>query len=369
MLFMPVIVIFYQENGFNMQQIFILLSIYSVTIAVLEIPSGFLSDVWGRKNTIILGIIFSFLGFVIYTYSYSFLNFAVAEIFLGIGQSMVSGADSALLYDSLLEINKKKEFVKYEGRMVSVGNFSEAAAGVAGGFLAEMSIRYPFYGQAIVTFIAIPAAFMLIEPSRHEALEKYNFKQILKIIKHALFDNKLLRYAIIFSSIIGCATLTMAWFAQPYFKLIGLKLSYFGIIWTALNLTVGIFSFLSYKIENKLGQKKSTWFITISIPLGYILLSFFSSLWAISLLFTFYICRGIATPILKNYINKLTKSNIRATVLSVRNLIIRLFFIILSPFLGWYTDHFTLNQALLLAGIIFSILCISTVILYFKSIE
>ncbi|MBN2519584.1 MAG: MFS transporter [Bacteroidales bacterium] len=366
MLFMPIIVIFYQENGLDEQKIANLLAIYSIVIAISEIPSGYLSDVWGRKNTIILGVGFSFLGFVIYSVSSRFMSFVVAELFLGIGQSMVSGADSALLYDSLLEMKKENKFVKYEGRMVSVGNFSEAAAGILGGILADISIRYPFYVQTGVSFFAIPAAIFLIEPSRHEALEEYNIRQIIKIVKYSLIDNKLLRYAILLSSVVGVATLSMAWFAQLYFNFIHLKLSYIGIIWTVLNLTVGVFSFLSYKVENKIGEKRALWLIAVFIPLGYILLCNFATWWGILIIFLFYIIRGIATPILKNNINKFTKSNIRATVLSVRDLVIRVFFAIIFPFLGWYNKIFNLLSAILLAGIIFLFFNLIFLLFYFK---
>ncbi len=363
---MPIIIIFYQENGLSMTQIFILLSIYSIVVAFLEIPSGYLSDVWGRKNTMIVGVIFSFLGFLIYSFSYRFMEFMVAEIFLGIGQSMVSGTDSAMLYDSLLEINKAKKFMKYEGRMVSVGNFSEAAAGIAGGLLADLSIRYPFIVQTSVAFIAIPAAFLLIEPHKHKQIQKYHAKDIIKIVKYALIDYKPLRYIILYSSIIGTATLSIAWFAQPYFKLVNLKLSLFGIIWTLLNLTVGLSSWIAYKIEAKTGMKKILIIITILAPLCYILIGIFKSIWSIAIIFAFYIVRGVANPVLKDYLNKLTESNVRATILSVRNLVIRVIFSILSPFLGWYTDKISLLSALILAGILFFIFSLIPLILYLK---
>ncbi|MBN1985009.1 MAG: MFS transporter, partial [Prolixibacteraceae bacterium] len=49
---MPVVVLFYQNNGMGMQEIFILKSIYSVAIVTMEIPSGWMADVWGRKRTL-----------------------------------------------------------------------------------------------------------------------------------------------------------------------------------------------------------------------------------------------------------------------------------------------------------------------------
>jgi hypothetical protein len=84
-------------------------------------------------------------------------------------------------------------------------------------------------------------------------------------------------------------------------------------------------------------------------------------------LYLFYLIRGYATPVLKDYINRITASNIRATVLSVRNFIIRLLFALTGPMLGWIKDVYSLPQALTLAGIIFLIFSIFTAILFISS--
>ena len=101
MLIMPIITLFYQENGLGMKDVLLLQGIYSVAIVVLEIPSGYFADVWGRKSTLIIGSFLGVLGFAIYSFTSGFWSFLVAELVLGIGQSFISGSDSALLYDTL----------------------------------------------------------------------------------------------------------------------------------------------------------------------------------------------------------------------------------------------------------------------------
>ena len=63
--------------------------------------------------------------------------------------------------------------------------------------------------------------------------------------------------------------------------------------------------------------------------------------------------RGINEPVLKDYINQLIGSDIRATVLSVKQLIGRMIFNIIGPFIGWINDLYTLQIALFMTGIIF----------------
>lgn len=369
MLYMPIVVLFYKDNGLEMRHVFILQAIYSVAIVALEIPSGYLADSLGRRVTLILGTILGFFGFLTYSFSFGFTGFLIAEVILGLGQSLISGADSALLYDTLLERGKKDLYIKFEGRMVSVGNFAEAIAGILGGLLATLSLRYPYYAQTLVAFMGIPAALSLIEPLKHKKQLKMKFADILGIVKYALHDNKELKWNIIFSSVIGAATLTMAWFVQPYFEMILLPVGLFGIFWTILNLTVGFSAMLAHKVELKLKQVKFMIGISILIPFGYIIVSRINALWGIAILFIFYIIRGLATPVLKDYINRLCDSDIRATVLSVRNFVIRVFFAIIGPIVGWYTDHYSLQAALLLSGIVFLVLAGFTLIMQLNKLK
>ncbi len=354
MLFMPFMIPFYQDNGLDLAQISLLKAIYSISIVVLEIPSGYLADILGRKKTLLIGSLLGFFGFATYSFSYGFVGFLIAEIILGFGQSLISGADSAMLYDTLDDLKRKDEYVKYEGRVISIGNISEMAAGLIGGLLVTISLRVPYIAQTAVAFIAIPASLTLIEPKKNAKVVKMGFSHILNIVKYSLVENKNLRWNILHSSIIGACSLSMATLVvQPFLKEINLPLTYFGIIWVVLNFIVGAIAFYAYKIERQLKKVKSLILISAIMPLGYIFLSQIFSYWGLIILIVFYISRGFATPVLKNYINQLTDSNVRATVLSVRNFVIRIFFAIIGPFIGWYTDLFSLQGAVFITGLVF----------------
>ena len=352
-LIMPIIVLFYQDNGLTMTQIFLLKSVYSIGMLVLEIPSGYFGDVWGRKKTLIIGTLLTTVGFSFYSFSFVFWQFMIAELILGMGQSFISGSDSAMLYDTLKSQKKESQYLKYEGRVISVGNFSEAIAGIIGGLLATISLRTPFVFQVFVSAAAIPAAFSLIEPPYSLHNRVAGFKDILKVVKFSLVDHLKLRYFIFFSSLIGAATLTYAWFIQPFLIVAKVPLPLFGVIWTLLNLTVGTTSIFAYKIERRYSQKQTTGFIYIAIAIGFLLSAVYISWWSIPVLFLFYMVRGVATPVLKDYINILIDSEVRATVLSLRNMFIRIIFAITGPLLGWFTDQYSLRAGLFAAGIFF----------------
>ena len=354
-LVIPIIVLFYEEQGLGLHEVFVLKSVYSVAAVTLEIPSGYLADVWGRKRCLFWGSVLFFLGYLLYSFTGAFSAFLCAELLLGAGQTLVNGADSALLYDTAAHYKAEQHYLRYEGRLTMIGNFAEAIAGIFGGLLAAYSLRFPFYGQAIVAFIGIPAA-LAIREYNHSRAVRNPAGEMLRIIRYSLGENKVLRYNILFSGIIGAATLTMAWFVQPILMQLQTPTSYYGVIWTVLNLTVGIAALYSDRVEQALGMRRSNGLILVVIVGGYAALALLPLTYAcLAILFLFYIVRGFATPILKGYINQMTFSEMRATVLSIRNFIIRLLFAAIAPFIGWLNDYYSLQVALLISALIIGI--------------
>lgn len=355
MVIMPVIVLFFQDQGLSLQQIMILQACYSLSLGITEIPSGYAADTLGRRKTLILGCILAFVGFSIFSISYDFWWFLIAQIFLGLGNSFISGADTALLYDSLLEVNEEDRFLKYEGRSVSIGNFAEAGAGILGGFLAALSFRYPAYAQVVVAVITIPFAMALVEPKTQTKRLERSWQSILYVVKFSLKESKILRTYIIYSAIMGIGTLMMAWLAQPFLKDIGIGMKNYGVIWALLNVLVGTIAFLAYKIDRKLSPINSMLMIGVTSVLGYVLIAQNMNYWGLAVLFIFYANRGYATPLLRNYINRHTESNIRATVMSIRSFIIRTSFAVIAPFIGWVADHQGLSSAMMAMSMIIAV--------------
>jgi MFS family permease len=359
MLFMPIIWLFYKENGLTIKDLFIIQGIYSITIAVIEIPSGYVADVLGRKNSLVIGTFFGVIGMIVYSFSFGFEGFLIAALSLGIGQSFLSGSDTALMYDSLLELNRTKDFVKLEGRTISMGNLAEAAAGFIGAyFLTQSTYRTPFYYQIGIAAIGFFIALTLVEPKSQKLKDGKTkpWKNIKKIIHYSLIENSTLRLCILYSSIMGTATLAIAWFSQPLLDVLEIEGKYNGIIFGILNLAVASTAYYAHYIENRIKTKIILVGILILVCGSYFILYSQLAFWSLGVLFIFYLVRGIATPILRDYQNRFTPSEMRATVMSIRSFIIRTLFSLVSPMIGYIADIYNLQQAFLLSGILFLVL-------------
>jgi MFS family permease len=365
-LVMPVIVLFYKSNGMGMREIFQLQAVYSLTLMFFEIPTGYFADRVGRKTSILMGTFAGVAGYLVYSLSFGFWSFVIAEVALGIGQSLVSGADSAMLCDTLLAGKQSDKYTRFEGRITSAGNFAEAFAGIIGGLLAVSSLRTPFYVQAAVAAIAIPAAVSLVEPPVITRRVRLSVHNIIAVIKQSLHSDRKLKWNTLFSAVTGVSTLTMAWFAQPLFIQAGIKVTWFGIIWAVLNVTVGLAAITAWKIEKRLGPAITVMSFSAVLVAGYIGVAILPAFAGFALLLLFFFARGVATPTLRNYVNVISASEVRATVLSIRNFVIRLLFAIIGPFLGWLTDTLSLSMAIGIAGIIFGVLIGITLFYFLK---
>ena len=334
MIVMPIIVLFFEKHALSLTQIMILQATYSFTVAVLEIPSGFFADIYGRRLSLFYGSILTFIGYLIFSFFSGFNEFFIAEILLGIGGSLISGADSALIYDTLLQLKKDEDYTKVEGKNYGIGNVSEGIAGVIGGFLAITSLDLPVYIQTFVLFFSIPISYSLVEPESSYKLAK-SIKSIWLVVKETFFEKNKLKWYIIYSSSMGIGTLSIAWFVQPFLIEIETPLFYYGIIWAGLNIITGITSYYSYLFKHK----NLLIYISLIMVISFILLGYNISMYGLIFIVFIYLIRGIITPTLRNLININSTSERRATVLSLRSFIIRISFAIIAPILGYITDY------------------------------
>lgn len=350
MLYMPVVKLYYTENNLDDLELFLLHAIYSGIIFVVEIPSGYLADIWGRKNTMLIGLSLGIAGFSLYSITAGLWGFLFAEVALGIGEGFISGTDSALLYDSLLQQKLHKKYIKYEGRITGGGNMAEALAGIVVTLLALSNLRQYYYLQTLITTIGFIGAWFLVEPRIHTHEREISWQAIIHIVKDTLWHNHTLSRYVIFSAIIGFSSLSMAWLAQIFLYDVDIKPKNFGVLWAMLNGMVGLGALISHRIDTLLGKKISLLYILIFLSGGYFIASETIAPFGIVFLLLFYFVRGNAHPILKHRIQLHTTSDVRATVLSVRSLIIRIMFAFFGPLIGLITERISLSLALLVSG-------------------
>lgn len=355
MLFMPTIVLFFQENGLSMFEVFLLQTFFGVAIFTLEIPSGYFADRFGRRNAILIGAIATFVSFVIYSFAFDFWTMLVAEMLLGFGFAFTSGADSALLYDSLKATESHSSYRRVEGRLQGMYTLSEAIGSVLGGYLALLSLRAPLIAQAIIDVFPILIALSLYEINRHGGATEVRSWSMRQIVVDTLHTNVYLRWLITFYAVTTTAGLVMVWFRQSYFELLQLPLYMYGYVWAALMMVVSVGNLLSDKMAHTFGERRVLVLIVALGVFAFALLNLPPTVWVLSALVLLALMRGLLDPVASAMIQREARSEIRATVLSVRSFAARALFSIVGPFIGWAADMYSLAFAFAATGILFTV--------------
>jgi MFS family permease len=272
LIIMPVIIPFFQELGLNQTEIFILESTWAASILIFEIPSGYFADKFGRKLSMIIGSVLMTLANFLYVGASGFEILLIANLLMGLSYSFISGADSAIAFDSFAVLKQEPRYLDFESKNNSISGFLQASASLLGGALALSSLKLPMLTQACVMSLSIPVSIFLTETPHLMKVAPLSLKELIKVSKNTLFERKNLQLYILLSILLGNMTHIIIWIKQPLFQHIGIPLMYFGALSAITYVTFGITSIFSEKIKDSLGEKKSLIFLLSAGSLAYIII-------------------------------------------------------------------------------------------------
>ncbi len=366
---MPVIIPYYLKLGFSMQQVFLLQVVFGTSTLLLEVPSGYLADLWGRKNTLVCGALLYALGYAWLYYARSFIDFLALQVILGGAMSLASGTDLALLYGwintrSVPERAASTNIIANR-QLAQVG--SESLAALAGGVLVFWSFQWVLGVQAIMALMPLCVALCLTE-APYERMGTDHKGNIRAVYAHIFVKDPFLRLLFFNMMLWSLSTFIAVWTFQKYWQDIGIPLRYFGVLWAVYNLTVGIVGKRAQKLEARLGSARLIHLLSGLSITGFLALAGILALFpvyvterasligyvltALALLagLCFQISRGITGVTLREAFNWRIPDRFRATANSVSSMAFRLGFALLGPLMGWMIDHLGLSVALALMG-------------------
>lgn len=350
-LFVPIFVLFLQDLGLSLTQIMLLQSIYAIAIVLLEVPTGYFADIFGRKKSLIIGSVFFLLSLLSMSFGTLFFHFLIAEIFWALFTSLISGSDSALIYDTLKDLKDEVTYKKVWGNIIFISTLAIGVANILGGFIGAINFRWTFYFMLPLAFLMIPMALSIKEPERHKLIFKKNyFFELINIVKTEILTKPKLKWLILFGGIIYAFNQSALWFYQPYFALSGLKIVHFGFVFASFQIVAAFSSKYAYKVEAFLGEKYSLVMLLVLVVVSYFLMGNFVYLFSFSFAFLQQFVRGFSNVVIGDYIHKLTESRIRATILSVQSMFKNLVYAVLIPIFGYVADVYSLLQTFLVIG-------------------
>ncbi len=356
MLFLPVWVIFLQSKfSLTMTEVTLNDSAFWITMALTEVPTGAVADTWGRKQSQLIGMTIITGSILLFVLAPIYPLVLVANSLWAIGMTFVSGADLALLYDTLRELGKEDEYPKFRGRLQAMVLVSIAISSVLGGIVGEFSLAATFFITAGVMLIATVMVILLKEPPREpdsDTGENLSYWGTLRVTFGAIRQHLALRYALLYSNFIPLAgSAIQVTFMQPHAINIGLPIAALGVIALGLRASQFLGSLNAKRVLDRIGEWGWLRLAPIFVFTGVIALGSFNSVVGIALFALTGFARAVTTPLMESIILRQTPGSVRATILSVDSLIFRLLWAILAPIVGWISDAYSLPTAFILVGI------------------
>lgn len=356
----PTIVVFYESHGLDLEQIVLLKTILSLSVLVLEVPSGYIADLWGRKACLVTGSGVWIGSWLIYCSGSSFYEFAIAEVLAGVAGSLISGANTALGFDTLLKLGREKYYQIWEGKLVAIAGISEAICGIIGAAIASFNLVFPFYLQTVCLVIYFCLALTLVEPECNQSLAHNQKLAHLKTIIIDIFRCPPLRWLILLSGTFSSATFLIVWLSQDYLNQLNIPIQAFGWAWAIFHLGMSLASVNAHHLERILNFKSAILILIFILALSYFGLGIIKQFYGIVFIMGIYLVRGFSAPLILNTINQQISSSTRATILSINSLVFRISFVIVAPIIGMIASHYDLFTGLMTAGCIFlvsSLIC------------
>jgi len=344
--------IYLADKGMSLTQLGLLETVFHITSFLMEVPTGAVADIFGRRASRIIGRVMSLLSVVILLAADDFLWFAVSFVFTALSYNLESGAGDALIYDSLKEIGEEDRYMKISGSKEVFYQAAGIVSFLAGGYMAARS-----YGTAFAITIAVGAAallqsFSFKEPSLgrkpEDGIRENVFVKQLKDSIGVVKGNPRIVSLIVFTEIILTFCTCIFYYLQNFMKADGYNEAAIGAVYAATYVASALVAPQVHRIERVIKEQG----ILLFIPFITV-----ASLWGIALStyhFIFFIVLMLTEEVvyvaMSDYINRIIPSENRATILSFSSMVFSFFMITVFPVVGMLGDAYSLGFAIKCLG-------------------
>jgi MFS family permease len=351
-LYVPIFMLFQDERGLTFFERLALGGIYSATVIAVEIPTGVFADRIGRRRAMLTGALMMSASCLVAAEAHSFHVFVIAECLAAISMALCSGADSAYLFDLLLEHDRVHEYPRRESAASAWHLLGSAAAFAGGGLLAEVDLALPYLVTAVVAAAAAVVALML-ENDRPAPVRRDVWRSWGRQMSSALGEvgrNSRLAWLIGYSAVTFMLLRATIYVYQPYLHARGLGPIAIGVLFAGVYVVASFVAYRTHILRRRFGDELLLWTLLGALAVSFLgLAGAAQGPWMLSLLLVQAVANGMYSPLTKPLLNaQIADSSQRAAVLSVESMARRAAMGIFSPLVGLYGE----NEVMVTCGVV-----------------
>lgn len=322
MLEIVVWMIYLKSQGWTITQIALLEGFFTICQVIFELPSGLISDRIGHKKALLLGETLCFIYLLAYFVPKIHILLYISFLLFALGLALISGTDISLLYESLSS-KEKQNYLKYASVFTAVGVLATALGNFSGGWIAQYSWTLLFIlglsGRAIAFLLCTQIDTKNLITTEEDSK---TFKLLLAELR-TFFLREKKALPLLATTCFSATAVTISYQYGPLIlETLKLNVSLVSTIFGILSFLGAIAVFFTYRLSKIIQEDFLVWSLqSVSLVLFALFLEQKLSIILLSLV-SVNVVYEIWNVILENKLQALAYANVRATIISVSNLMI-----------------------------------------------
>ncbi len=251
-----IIVLFYIHRGLELDEIFYLSIVWSITSLITEVPTGYLADRIGRKRTLLLGVTLLLASQVVTFFAFGFWPFVLTFVLMSASFSCFSGTEEAMLFESLAQTGHAHEMNARNGKQLAARALPDIFLPAIGALIAHDLVEGQFQLlivlNMLVTIIALVVLGRLVEPERLKSVTRQEMSVFAQSLQSIRTEPWLLKAAL--NKLLVFIAVFVTWrTTQPLLATLGFGAEALGIFYIMFQGLEFACSWFAGQIERKLG--------------------------------------------------------------------------------------------------------------------
>ncbi|WP_406945223.1 MFS transporter [Halobacillus sp. SY10] len=353
----PVLTLFYFARGLDETRILLIMTFFSIGVLLGELPTGVIADRFGAKRAFLIGSVLSILAHGLLIFAFDPWVFFASSFLTGFAATFFSGADEALIYESLKESNEENLMDRAMGQIGSARFIVSIFVVIIGAFLAKDLNENQFRLLLMlgVFFMLIQFIFLLFikNPPNQGGVRTPMVKQVIEGYQAIRKTPQVLWMFINISLVFIPAVAIFEKFDQKLLVDAGLPVYGIGIVY-AVTALIGFVAARSIGWMTKRVTRVQLLFITgilavLSLTAAALL---HTHLWTVLLaIILLKLVSAIRYPVYSQLANDIIPSNVRATTISLLSILDSVFDLVIFTTVSGIAPFGFMPMFLVCAGI------------------
>ena len=359
--FEPFIILFFLQQGLSFTQIGLLIGFRELCINLLEIPSGALADLFGRRRSMLFSFVAYVASFTIFGLSQTYWHLFPAMLLFAAGEAFRTGTHKAMIFSWLRLHGRESEKTKIYGLTRSWSKTGSAVSTIlATAFvLLTNNYSYVFYYSIIPYLLGLINLMTYPKELDGQPAEAASLRDVIPHLKETIRDAvrlPRLRRLVIESMAFEGVFKAVADYLQPVLAALALALPVLvgladiersavviGVVYSVLYLASAYASRRAHDVAGYLGSEENgsrlLWRVVLVAYVAMTPLLYFEYYYAAAAGFVLlYVVQNVWRPMLIGRFETFATETHGATVLSVESQAKSLSTMIVAPLLGLAVD-------------------------------